>query len=297
MNKIKSYKQFITEELMADLPPKAPTEIHAPYQAPVDKYSAEDTYTFDPGDTLHKVTKSKSEMLKMTKYQGWNLDSTQVNTIYDTIIKQHPDTVVTQHTFKFNVDGDNFQTAKYQLSADQISDINLAIDSIVSERGIITDFQIESSTDKEPIQMEYNGKKANEALAQRRADAVSNELIEMGIDQSIITQTIKPEQGPDIYSTTMSKEERDSARMETKDYRYVTINIIYISSNIEILPQITQIIPKEKRIYFLSKPTDTNKHYRFKNSHKKKSTSIKNTKRVKNNKGNNSTKCFFLNDQ
>jgi outer membrane protein OmpA-like peptidoglycan-associated protein len=297
MKKIKGYKQFITEELMADLPPKAPTEIHAPYQVPVDKYSSEDTYTFDPGDTLHKVTKSKSEMLKMTKYQHWTLDSTQVNTIYDTIIKQNPDTVVTQHTFKFNVDGDNFQTAKYQLSEDQISDINSAIDSILSERGIITDFQIESSTDKEPIQMEYNGKKSNEALAQRRADAVSNELTEMGIDQSIITQTIKPEQGPDIYSTTMSKEERDSARMETKDYRYVTINIIYISSNIEILPQITQIIPKEKHIYFLSKPTDTNKHYRFKNSHKKKSTSIKNTKRVKNNKGNNSTKCFFLNDQ
>ena len=145
--------------------------------------------------------------------------------------------------------------------------------------------------------MEYNGKKANEALAQRRADAVSNELTEMGIDQSIITQTIKPEQGPDVYLTTMSKEERDSARIETKDYRYVTINIIYISSNKEILPQITQIIPKEKHIYFLSKPTDTNnKVYRFKNTHKKRSTSIKNTKRAKNNNGNNSTKCFFKNN-
>lgn len=282
---------------MADLPPKAPTEIHAPYQAPADKYSAEDTYTFDPGDTLHKVTKSKSEMLKMTKYQHWTLDSTQVNTIYDTIIKQNPDTVVTQHTFKFNVDGDNFQTAKYQLSADQISDINSAIDSIKSEGGIITDFQIESSTDKEPIQMEYNGKTGNEALAQRRADAVSNELTEMGIDQSIITKTIKPEQGPDVYSTTMSKEERDSARTETKDYRYVTINIIYISNSTEILPQVIQIIPKEKHIYFLSKPTDTNKPLRFKNPHKKKTTSIKNTKREKNNDGNNSTKCFFVNNQ
>ena len=96
---------------------------------------------------------------------------------------------------------------------------------------------------------------------------------------------------------SMSKEERDSARIETKDYRYVTINIIYISSNKEILPQITQIIPKEKHIYFLSKPTDTNnKVYRFKNTHKKRSTSIKNTKRAKNNNGNNSTKCFFKNN-
>lgn len=287
MRKIKRYKEFINEEITADLPPKAPTEIHIDYEKPVDKYSSEDTYVFNPSDTIRKTTKSKSEMEKMVKYQHWTLDSTSVDTLLQQIIVQRPDTVITEHSFKFDVDGDLFLTGKFQLSQQVIDGINSAVDSIKSEGGIITDFQIESSTDKEPIEMKYDDKEGNDALAQKRADAVKDELIKIGVDESIISITTKPEQGPDIYSKEMNKEERDSARLETSDYRYVTISIIYLEKEVVFYPGIEKTVPKIKHVYHLSKVQQNLGTIKMKPIKQKKTKS--NVKKVK--RSGNKTKC------
>ena len=234
MKNIKRYKDFIKEELSADMPPKAPTEIHSEYEAPISKYSAEDTYVFNPsaqkdGDTIRKKTKSKSEMEKMTKYQHWTLDSTHVDTLFE-IVKTNPKTKFFADTLDFNVSGDLFLTGK---------------------DGVITDFQIESSTDAEPIDMEYGDKTGNDALAQRRADAVKSELIKIGVDQSIISIETLPEQGPDLYTDGMSRSARAKARIQTKDFRYVKVRIVYIVLADTTLPAEIDTIIKTKKTYYL----------------------------------------------
>lgn len=287
MRKIKTYKEFINEEISADMPPKAPTEIHAEYQAPVDKYSAEDTYVFDinktPQDTLHKVTRSKSEMDKMTKYGHWSLDSVQVDTIVEIIKKQAPSSDIHVVTTRFETDGNQFITAEYQISDEAKSDLQDTLTSILNSGGMITDVQIESSTDKEPIKM------TNEVLAQRRADAVKSVLIDYGIDQSIISIQTKPEQGPDVYSTTMTTQERTDARVQTAEFRYVDVSIIYVTKDTVNTPEITDTLVKYKKTYYLSKPTDDTPPLKFPTrSFKKKTTTFKANKAQR---ADGTTKC------
>jgi len=210
----------------------------------------------EPGDILHKVTKSKSEMDKLVKYNHWTLDSTQVDTLYE-VVKKTPGIGGKVHadTLDLGVDGDLFLTGNFNLNVDVTDAILDAINDITEKEGIITDFQIESSTDAEPIDMNYAGKSGNDALAQRRADAVKNELIKIGVDTSIISIVTLPEQGPDLYKGSLSKEQRVDARIKTKDFRYVRVRIVYvIKSDIPTLPAELDTIIKTKKTYYLSKP-------------------------------------------
>ena len=272
--------------------PKQDVGIETEYQAPADK--AEDEKTFFWGDkkkkqTLHKDVKSGSEVSKekqaaALQKQGWTLDSVSVDTLWREVILQKPDTIVTSHDFKFDVDGDQFLTGKFQLNAETAEGIKAAVAQIRAEGGLVTDFIIESSTDKEPVEMSYGSLKGNAALAQRRADAVSEQLVGLGVDPSIIYITAKPEQGPDLYSGQISYSQRTKARQETAQYRYVTISIVYIKTSVVTLPGIKDNIPKIKKIYHLSKEVETGtvkikrKHFKERKVH----SPIKKTKRVKN---------------
>lgn len=212
-------------------------------------------------DTIKKTIKSGSEASRKKQAdalvkQGWSLDSTAVDTLWTQVVKQKPDTIVTEHNFKFDVDGDQFLTGKFQLRQEVVDGINQAVDSIMSKDGIITDFVIESSTDKEPIKMEYAGKTGNDALAQRRAEAVAAELANIGVDPSIISIDTKADQGPDVYSKDMTSSQRSEARKQTADYRYVTVSIIYMTSEVRTLPGIVENVPKLKTVYYLSKTVD-----------------------------------------
>ena len=207
----------------------------------------------EPGDTIHKTTRSKSEMEKMTKYQHWTLDSTHVDTLFE-IVKTDPKVKFFADTLDFAVDGDLFLTGNYGLGPDVVDSILESINEITDKDGIITDFQIESSTDAEPIDMEYGDKTGNDALAQRRADAVKDRLIKVGVDSSIISIVTLPEQGPDLYMDGMSRSARAKARIQTKDFRYVKVRIVYIVLADTTLPAEIDTIIKTKKNYYLSKP-------------------------------------------
>ena len=71
----------------------------------------------------------------------------------------------------------------------------------------------------------------NEKLAQLRANAIADYLNSVGFDTSMIRIITKPEQGPNIYSKKMSNIERESARQQTEEFRYVTLDIDF-----EIIP-------------------------------------------------------------
>jgi flagellar motor protein MotB len=272
------------------------TSIETSYQAPQEKEA--DTFHFGKDKPKsHTTVKTGTEAARKKQAdrlvnQGWTLDSTSVDTLWREILVQKPDTIVTKHDFKFDVEGDMFLTGKFTLNQSVVNGINDAVEQIQSEGGVVTDFQIESSTDKEPINMEYEGMTGNEALAHRRADAVEDELIRIGVDDSIISIVTKPDQGPDVYTKNMNKDERTAARMETAASRYVTIGIVYITKDVVYTPEIIEKIPKIKTIYYLSKDTEVvnpprrKSHFKNKKTH----TKIKHTKRE-----NRATRCASWN--
>jgi outer membrane protein OmpA-like peptidoglycan-associated protein len=246
----------------------------------------------EPGDTLHKTTKSKSEMEIMTKYQHWTLDSTHVDTLYRKV-KEEGKALIHADTLDLGVDGDLFLTGKFELNRNVSQSILDAISDITTKSGIITDFQIISSTDKEPIDMEYEGMTGNEALAHRRADAVNNELIKIGVDPSIISIEANKDNpdgnGPDIYKKDMGDEERKDARLKTKDFRCVKIRIVYIIKK-DIPPLPAEIDTILKKTYYLSKPFvgGGQKPPRLKSHFKKTTISVP---ALKTNRDNGRTKC------
>lgn len=250
MKNIKKYNEFVegqTNEGIKDV-------VAGAALAAATLFPSKATAGTEPGDTLHKVVKSKSEMEMLTKYNHWTLDSTHVDTLYDIIKVKAPDTKVLADTLDFDVDGDLFLTGKFNLGPDVVDSILSAINDINDGGGIITDFQIESSTDTEPIEMEYNGKSGNGALAQRRADALKDKLVGIGVDPSIISIETLPEQGPDLYKDKLSKEDRSKARVQTKRYRYVRLRIVYIDTTNVPLPAEYDTLIKTKKTYYLSKP-------------------------------------------
>jgi len=252
MKNIKRYKDFIKEAI--DMPPKAPAPIEIQYQAP-DKYSTEDTYVFNPSkddDTLHKVTKSKSEMQKMTKYQHWTLDSTKIETKWDTIVKKAPNTKVLVLDIKLT-DDQYFRSGSFVLDQSIKTKIDSLLTEVISNDYVITDIGIESSTDMQNVgpnvkkNLESNGYVGdNSGLATARAESISKYLDESGIDTSLISIQTLPEQnlgGAD-------KNGREQAA------RYVTVSIAVLGFEDRNTPDIIEIVPKIKNTYYLSKVVD-----------------------------------------
>lgn len=145
--------------------------------------------------------------------QGYALTGTE--TELDTI-KGKDTVIVYTESLDFSLNSDGmFVTGGYQLSPEGIKAIQNIKDSIEQVGGRIESVDIEASTDKEPIKM------GNQKLAELRVESVAkyfNDVDSVNVD-------IKADQGPDVYSKTMSKSERDSARKETAQYRYVKITI------------------------------------------------------------------------
>jgi len=230
---------------------------------------------------------SSEEYLKhLQEKEGWTLDSVKSDTLHKIIQVQKPDTLVHVTDLSFDIDGDQFLTGKFELSPDVKAEILAEIDSISEKGGTITNYAIESSTDKEPIKM------GNDVLAQKRAEAVSDELVKLGISDSIITVKTLPEQGPDLYSKDMTAKERMDARDDTKEFRYVKVHILYYDKSIKVIPEIKKEFDKVKNTYYLSKkivtkPPHTPPH---------KTTKTKKTHRTKKNHGHGKTivdKCWY----
>ena len=203
----------------------------------------------DDGDRITKVTKSKSAMESLVK-KGWTLDSTQVDTVYSKLIENAPTSDSTNVTLDLP-SGDAFSTGKWDLKQDVANGIIGQVDKILQDEGLILSIKIESSTDTEPIEI------GNEKLAENRAESVKAVLVGMGVDESIITIVPKADSGPNVYSKTMSEDEREAARNETAKYRYVKVDIAAVDDVNSVLPDISDSgIEKVITKYYLSKAKD-----------------------------------------
>lgn len=187
--------------------------------------------------------------------KGYKLDSFKSDTLHKILHVEKPDTAVqvAEANIEF-VGADKFETAKFELSPEVKSSIENQVDSIKNANGIITNYYIESSTDKEPSYMKYAGKTGNEALAQKRADVVKDVLTELGEDSSIVQTTTKPDQGPDVFKSGIPKSE---ARERAKDSRYTKLFILFYIPEDTKPSEDTTVVDKVVKTWNLSKKVVT----------------------------------------
>lgn len=151
------------------------------------------------------------------------------------------------NSVELNFDANIFKTASFDLDDAVSAELKETIESILMMGGKITSIQIESSTDTEPIKM------GNDKLATLRANSIKSVIDGLGISTKVDIKTM-PEQGPDVYSNSMTPQEREQARAETAQYRYVKVTI---NSVVEPKPQDEELAYKviEKVKYELTKAT------------------------------------------
>jgi hypothetical protein len=250
------------------------------YEAPAEKDNKSIDWPWSKKTkTLHKKVKTEAEADKLVN-RGWTLDSTQVDTLWREVTIQKPDTTVHIDEIRFD-DNQYFASGKYTLNEDMTDSISSAIDDIISQGGIISGIQVESSTDKQGLSsrlqnelkgLGYSGD--NTGLSKARCEQITNYLVGLGIDSSIITDNQIVEAGSGTIDASA---------------RYVIVKIVYLDKEIVSTPGIVEKIPELKELHYLSKEVEVTK--RKKTHHKKHHVKHKRTK-IK--KCNNITKCFVF---
>jgi hypothetical protein len=149
----------------------------------------------------------------------------------------------------------------------------------MTQGGIISGIQVESSTDKQGLSIRlqnelkgigYSGD--NTGLSKARCGQITDYLVGLGIDSSLVTSNQVVEAGTGTVDASA---------------RYVIVKIVYLDEEVVATPGIVEKIPQLKEIHYLSKEVEITKHK--KTQHKKHHVRHKKTK-VK--KCKNITKCL-----
>jgi outer membrane protein OmpA-like peptidoglycan-associated protein len=305
MKKIKNYKEFIDKSINeeeegwkdialgtalaastlapgqlkagnTDYTNNNPTEIS--YEAPAEKDNKSIDWPWSKKTkTIHtKVTNQEGVDRLVSK--GWTLDSTQVDTLWKEVTIQKPDTIVHKDEIRFD-DNQYFASGKYNLNEDMADSISSVIDNIISQGGIISGIQVESSTDKQGLSIRlqselkgigYSGD--NTGLSKARCEKITDYLVGLGIDSSLVTSNQVVEGGTGTVDASA---------------RYVIVKIVYLDKEIVSTPGIVEKVPQLKEVHYLSKEVKATKHK--KTHHKKHHVKHKRT-HIK--KCSNITKCF-----
>ena len=254
---------------------KQATEIS--YESPADKDNKSIDWPWNKKTkTIHKKVKTQAEADKLVN-RGWTLDSTQVDTLWREVTIQKPDTTVHIDEIRFD-DNQYFASGKYNLNEDMSDSISSVIDNIMSQGGIISGIQVESSTDKQGLSIRlqnelkglgYSGD--NTGLSKARCEQITDYLIGLGIDSSLISDNQIVEAGTGTIDASA---------------RYVIVKIVYLDKEVVSTPGIVEKIPQLKEIHYLSKEVEVTKHK--KKRHKKHHVRHKKAK-IK--KYSNITKC------
>jgi hypothetical protein len=233
--------------------------------------AATDSESYDKGKDkkMHLKVKDDKSMERLVK-RGWTLDSTQVDTLMQTVIINHPDTIIIQDEVSLQDNVQGFDSGKFILSNRIAGSINNYLKSIEEQGGILTDVNIESSTDKQrlrPNGTAWNNLKDsgystdNAGLAKARAESISKYLIsKFSISDSIIDISLKPEQGTQVVDS---------------NFRYVSVNFTYLVISYDVLGSQEIKEPKINTTYYLSKERtkqhQSGKHHSHIHKHKFKS--------------------------
>lgn len=218
------------------------------------------TKPHDGGDRRTYHTQSEQTVKSMLQ-RGWTLDSTQVDTLWKEVITKKPDTLVM--VTRLSLDKDQyFASGKFELAQDVKDSVQNTLSEISNKGGVITDIRVESSTDKQGLStnlqkqlksMGYSGD--NKGLSQARNEAVTNYLVELGVNDTLIDSEQKYEQGQQTIEQSA---------------RYVNVDIAYLIISQEVTPSKTTDVPQVKSTYYLSKDkssTQKSGHHRHIKKH------------------------------
>ena len=169
------------------------------------------------GAKMDVINTGSKSIVKSKLKQGYALSDIKITS--DTILKKG-DAVYMGDTISLDFNSDAaFTTATFNLTDSYKQNLLSTINDITNNNGRITKVTIESSTDTEPIRM------GNQKLAELRSNSVLDILNSMGLENVQVVNL--PDQGPNVYTRTMSTQERTEARQETAQYRYTKITIEY----------------------------------------------------------------------
>jgi outer membrane protein OmpA-like peptidoglycan-associated protein len=216
-------------------------------------------YKFPKDGRQHKIEYSQENVDKLIK-RGWSLDSTKIETFFDTLRMKAPNAEI--GAVKLKLDNDQFfASGKFKLSDEMKNAISDTLVKIIEQSGVVIKVDIESSTDKQRLKpslqeelksLGYSGD--NQGLSKARAESISKFLIsEGGINETLIEEKNLSEQGSGELGTGIDQ-----------SARYVDVVIHYVTDNKIITPP-GEEIKRDKDIYFLSKdkgkPTKSNKPF------------------------------------
>ncbi len=228
----------------------------------------------------YRYVKTKSEAaMKDYLRQGYTLDSTAVDTVWQKLREEAPETKVM--VIRLELSNDQFfESGRFRLNEYMKNDINNTIEEIVNSGGLVVKTEIESSTDKQRLTTKLQDELKslgyspdNNGLSKARSESISKYLIEYGINDTLIEVNTLAERGGGEIGTGIDQ----SARYVTVDFYYVVKKeeIDSITNN----PQDYKI----KKNFYLSKPLsnietkNVNKKSKS-NTHKKNIGTVNNIK-------------------
>lgn len=192
--------------------------------------------------------------------QGWQLDSIQIDTLWNKVKLEKPETEI--FAARLHLDKNQyFESGRFALSKTVTENLSNSMNEISNNQGVIIKIEITSSTDKQGVSVNLQDqlKKLgytpdNQGLSKARATSIKNFLKNMGVNDSLILINTRFEQG----SVTIDQ----SARFVSVDIYYlVTTSVEYPGENPTY---------KINKTYNLSKDVD----YKHQHIHIKKTEKI-----------------------
>jgi len=208
-------------------------------------------------ENLSKLLKVDDEDIKTfkTKYlgtakaklkQGYSLES--INVTKDTLVSELPPQAKVDTILSIDLSGNLFGVGEFSLNNETTGELNNIIQTIESNGGTINSIIIESSTDKQRISPELDqrliasfGKGGNEGLSNLRNNKVKEKLISLGVDDSLINQDVKWEQGTG---------EVGAETPQDPSARYVRV-ILDVSYNANILAPDDTVGEVVEKVYYV----------------------------------------------
>jgi hypothetical protein len=155
--------------------------------------------TFKLGDNFTKQ-QADSVVDKMLK-KGWSLKSSDIDTIWNDVVKEAPETSVQSVTLTF-ADGNYFESGKFELSTEMKARIDSSLNNIVEAGGVVIKIDVTSSTDKQGLSKGLQEKLKslgytadNAGLSKARSTSIVEYLKSKGVDASLIETENLAEQG------------------------------------------------------------------------------------------------------
>jgi outer membrane protein OmpA-like peptidoglycan-associated protein len=216
--------------------------------------------TYDPETRVHhsEVVLDNPKSVDAYIKNGWSLQATDVDTLYQEIKVKAPETEVQSVSIKINKDN-GFESGKFTITPETQDSLKSVMQYSLDNQLVLLKIDIKSSTDKQGLSDNLKSiltsmklSPDNQGLSAARSGAVKQVLDRFGIDQSIINIINLKEQG--------DKEIDQNAR-------YVQVDFIFaqkIVSKTSPEPQATT-----HTTYTLTKDNKASGTYKFSKDHSK----------------------------